>query len=230
MNAVFTPDDEPYLGRQLLYHFDEIIGSALEQNATVAEGLNPEGLTDLQVMASIVIPQSMSLMLSIRELIRQGYLFGSMVLVRPFFERVIILLYLYHYPKDIQRWNRGWRRGDAPSLSKMVERINKKNKHPVQFKGFEVTAFMNSVAHGKPDSAYINMVLSDGKAVYASSKILNNPKLCDDIYADVIPLVFVVQGMMRHYFSISGSHGYGAGTEMFQTAGVRSLTGWGRRT
>jgi hypothetical protein len=32
MPVVFTPDNEPYLGRNLLFHFAQIISSAMEQN------------------------------------------------------------------------------------------------------------------------------------------------------------------------------------------------------
>jgi hypothetical protein len=41
--------------------------------------------------------------LSIRELIRQGYLFGAMVLVRPLAERTAILLYLQRKPAEIEK-------------------------------------------------------------------------------------------------------------------------------
>ncbi len=34
--VVFTPDNEPYLGTELLYHFDQIIASIMEQNADTA--------------------------------------------------------------------------------------------------------------------------------------------------------------------------------------------------
>jgi hypothetical protein len=35
---------------------------------------------------------------------------------------------------------------------------------------------------------------------HAVSKILNRPELCDDLCANVIPWVAVVQGMMAAYF------------------------------
>ena len=34
--VAFTPDNEPYLGRKLLFHFDQLISSAMEQNAVTA--------------------------------------------------------------------------------------------------------------------------------------------------------------------------------------------------
>jgi hypothetical protein len=123
MPVVFTPDNEPYLGRNLLFHFDQIVSSAMEQNAATAPQSHGRVLTDQQRMACQVIPQALSIMLSIRELIRQGYLFGAHVLVRPLVERAAILLYLHLHPEDIEKWNRGWHVGDAPGLAKMFDAI-----------------------------------------------------------------------------------------------------------
>jgi hypothetical protein len=198
---VFTPDNEPYLGRGLLFHFDELISSALEQNLSTAPKSHDRVLTDHQRMACLVIPQALSIMLSIRELIRQGYLFGAHVLVRPFIERATILLYLHLYPEDIERWNRGWHFGDAPGLAKMFDAIQAHLKRDSLVRGRDLTASMNSLLHAKPDSAPWNLVELGEKGIgYAVSKILNRPDLCDDLCADVIPWVVVVQGMMAAYF------------------------------
>ena len=37
--VVFTPGNEPYLGRELLFHFDQLISSAMEQNSRTASTL-----------------------------------------------------------------------------------------------------------------------------------------------------------------------------------------------
>jgi hypothetical protein len=42
-----------------------------------------------------LVPQTITLALSIRELLRQGYLFGAKVLVRPVTERAVTILYLF---------------------------------------------------------------------------------------------------------------------------------------
>ena len=199
--VIYTPDNEPYLGRKLLFHFDQIISSAMEQNANAALTSQGKSLSDQQKMACTIIPQAVSLMLSIRELIRQGYLFGAKVMIRSLVERTTILLYIYHYPEEIEKWNRGWQYRDAPNLAKMFEKINEKNSKPFNVKGYELTAGMNSILHAKPDSAYLNLVKTDtGSIGFASSKILNNPNLCDGICADIIPWIAVVQGMMTYYF------------------------------
>ena len=198
---IFTPDNEPYLGRILLFHFDQTISSAMEQNAIIAPKTHGRQLSDHQKMACQIIPQALSIMLSIRELIRQGYLFGAHVLLRALVERAAILLYINSYPDEIDKWNRGWEFQDAPSLAKMFDAIQAKQEGEPIARGRDLTATMNGLLHAKPDSAPWNMVnIGDGKFGFAPSKILNRPDLCDDLCANAIPWLVVVQGMMAAYF------------------------------
>jgi hypothetical protein len=198
---VFTPDNEPYLGRELLYQFDQIISSAMEQNACTAPATHDRDLSAHQQMACQVIPQSMSIILSIRELVRQGYLFGAHILVRALVERAAILLYLHYNPNEIESWEKGWNFHDAPSLSKMLEVIQKKQQRESVIPGSDLTAAMNSLLHAKPSSAPWNLVFIGDKGFgHAASKIFNRPDLCDDLCANVIPWVAVVQAMMAAYF------------------------------
>lgn len=198
---IFSPDNEPYLGRELLLNFDLLISSSLEQNATIAPKTHHINLSDAQKMACIVIPQSISITLSIRELIRQGYLFGAKVLIRSLVERAMILLYLKERPEDLEKWNHGWQHNDAPSLAKMFDVIQNRAKITEPIKGFKFTEEMNSMVHGKPDSAFANLVSIDtNRSGYAVSKILNRPDLCDEICADAIIWLVSVQSMMAYYF------------------------------
>ena len=83
----------------------------------------------------------------------------------------------------------------------MFEAIQKHQGRDEFVKGFESTKDYNSLIHGKPDSAPWNhVVLSDGSIGHASSKIINRPELCDEVCAQVIPWVAVIQGMMAAYF------------------------------
>ncbi len=199
--VVFTPDNEPYLGRTLLFHLDQIICSAMEQNAATAPTSHGRALTDHQRMACQVIPQALSIALSIRELVRQGYLFGAHVLIRALVERAAILLYLHLYPGEIACWDRGWTHQDAPGLAKMFEAIQAKWKRTPSVRGGDLTASMNSLLHGKPDSAPWNLIsLGESGIGHAVSKILDRPELCDDLCANLIPWIAVIQGMMAAYF------------------------------
>ena len=201
MPVVFTPEDEPYLGRAGLFHFDRLISSVLEQNAVLAPTSHGRQLSDAQQMACQVVPQALSIMLSIRELIRQGYLFGAHVLVRALVERAAILLYIHLHPEEVVRLNQGWHHGDAPSLAKMLDAIQAKNPIESAVRGKDLTASMNSLMHAKPDSAPWNLVsIGENTLGHAVSKILNRPELCDDLCANVIPWVVVIQAMMAAFF------------------------------
>src|SRR5216683_3659613 len=69
---IFTPGNEPYLGRELLRAFDELIVCCLEHNQTIASRTRiVANKTVLQEAVCILIPQGVSLALSIRELVRQ---------------------------------------------------------------------------------------------------------------------------------------------------------------
>ena len=201
VSVIFTPDNEPYLGRKLLFHFDQLISSVLELNAEMAPSSRRHELNEHQKMACQLIAQSISIALSIRELIRQGYLFSGHVLLRALVERQTILFYVHLHPEEISRWQRGWHHGDAPGLAKMLEKIQEKLQRETVVRGKELTAAMNSLIHAKPDSAPWNMVpLGNGSVGHAVSKILNRPDLCDDLCADIIPVLIVVQAMMMAYF------------------------------
>jgi hypothetical protein len=199
--VIFTPNNEPYLGRELLFHFDNAICACLEQNGKIAPKTHGLDKTDLQEAACQLIPQSISIALSVRELVRQGYLFGAWALVRPLAERAAILLYLNQYPVEIRKWNRGWRHDEAPSLAKMIESLASATGYPTMFKGHQATATLNSVLHGKPDSAIWSLTpLNDGTFGHAPSKQLSSPDFCDEVCANAIPWLVCVQGMMGAYF------------------------------
>ena len=86
---IYTPDNEPYLGRVSVFGFDNQISFTLYVNGFIAgyTRAHHSELSPLQTAAAQIIPQGISLALSVRELIRQGYLFGALVLVRPLIER-----------------------------------------------------------------------------------------------------------------------------------------------
>ena len=201
IKVTYTPEDEPYLGRELLFHFDKMISCCLEKSSVISKLTHKIQLTEAQRMASQVIPQSLNISLSIRELIRQGYLFGAHVLKRSLIERVVILLYLHIFPDKINLWVEGWEFRKAPSLAKMMDEIKQHGGWELDAKGYELTASLNSLVHGKPDSAFWGMVvMENGNLGNAPSKMINSPNLCDDLCADIVPWLVVVVSMMCAYF------------------------------
>ena len=124
---VYLPHNEPYLGRASVYNFDQVIMSCLKQNADVSAYTHRTRLSDLQKAACQIIPQGINLALTIRELIRQGYLFGALVLMRPLIERTATISYLYSNPKEIEAWKAGWEYKERPKLPVMLEFMSDKH-------------------------------------------------------------------------------------------------------
>lgn len=199
--ATFSSGDEPYLGRAPLLEFDKLIVKALAVNQVTARSTHGASLSEHQQMACAVIAQAVSLALSVRELIRQGYLFGAHVLVRPLAERACILLYLHNFPQDIGKWKNGWTHREAPSLAQMFDAIQRAGESKLNIRGTDLTAPMNSLVHGKPDSVRWNQTgLEGSKGGHASSKLLHRPDLCDEVATDGMLWLAVTLTMMVTYF------------------------------
>ena len=180
--AVYSPSNEPYLGRESVRAFDNMIVACLEANAVVAPRTHVVDPTALQRAANQIIPQGLSLALSIRELVRQGYLFGALVLLRPLVERAAILRYLVEQPDKLEIWERGWRHRERPSLATMLNALGKDSFPDI---GKELTRPYNSLTHGDPASSRWNLIkIGEESLGYSVSKILNNPALCDSICAE----------------------------------------------
>lgn len=76
---IYLPHNEPYLGNKWLLAFDQAIPPALEIHAKIGKRTFANSLTPLQVAATEIIPQGVSIALSIRELVRQGYLYSAAI-------------------------------------------------------------------------------------------------------------------------------------------------------
>ena len=196
-----TPEDEPYLGLESLFHFDNVIISCLEANAKIAPYTHTfNSKSDLQIAMSQIIPQAISIALSIRELVRQGYLYGAFVLIRPLAERSVIALFLsenYKYKNRyaVDIWKNGWKYNERPSLQNMIDVISKNT-----FPG--VTKLWNSLTHGDPDSSIWNMIwLDDGNVGYSVSKIIDDPAMCDRICYETLSWLVATLGIMTKVFS-----------------------------
>jgi hypothetical protein len=159
--AVFTPGNEPYLGRRPLLQFDRTIVATLRANRAVAAASRDGDLTDLQRAACQIIPQGVSIGLSIRELIRQGYLFSAFVLLRPLIERAAIVSYLVRHPEAVEHWKNGWKHRERPSLRRMLDAMGWNEVDTSMAK--EICEFFGHAVHGDPFSAYWNTIeLHDG--------------------------------------------------------------------
>lgn len=180
--------------------FDQTISSCLDFNAKCAPKSHNVVLSDFQRAACILMPQAISLALSIRELIRQGYVFGAKVLVRPFVERAVTLYYLHTNPEDLPLWTDGWDYKKRPSLYTMLEGIRAKVTANFPKLPKDVTFEWNSATHGDPFSSRWNIADFDGVVSFPVAKNLRAPNLVDDICAEVIPWLASTMGMMAIAF------------------------------
>jgi len=199
-SPVFTPGNEPYLGMKSVLWFDRIICWSTEANASVAAWTqeNAGAMTPLQRAACQVLPQGVGIALSIRELIRQAYLFSAMILVRPLVERAAVISYLDDHPSAIPLWEDGWRHGKRPSLASMLASMA--GGLPVA-EAQKVCGAHNHMVHGDPTSSYENLVnLGGGRIGYASGKMLDSPRLCDGIAMESQCYLIVLTGRMSSVF------------------------------
>jgi hypothetical protein len=168
---------EPYRNLSSVRSFDETIRVCLIVNNRTAPLTKIKNITDLQVAACEIIPSGISLALSVRELVREGYLYGALVMIRPLVERAIIIQYLEMYPEKIEIWKRGWQHKERPSLYQMLNEISENDSEKP---GGIITPFLNSLTHGDPASVAWNIVKTgEGTFGNTPSKLLKRPDVCD---------------------------------------------------
>lgn len=110
-----------YVGLPNLHLLDVMIVAAAEVNRHAAASTFVPELTPLKLLAKDVVPGAFHHVLSIRQLIRSGYLFGAETLLRPLLERCAVLAYLRKHPlKGVDLWSRGWPHKSRPSIKYMV--------------------------------------------------------------------------------------------------------------
>jgi len=198
--SIFTTDNEPYLGMESLLWFDRIIIWSMKCNKLAADYTisNRNRLDNLQKVACELIPQGLSIALSIRELIRQAYLFSAMILIRPLIERASVLRYLLQNPSEISVWETGWKYRDRPKLAKMLHNMNPSSRiEDAQ----SVCDSHNHMIHGDPVSSYFNLLkLPDGQFGYSSGKMLSNHELADNIAMEAQSYLIVITATIKEVF------------------------------
>src|SRR6266508_1635178 len=125
MKVIYTPDDEPYLGLPSVYRLDRLITKGMQVSTAIAKVLKLTTPTELQKATIEIAPGALSVALSIRELVRQGYLLSGFILLRPLMERAATLAYLADHPDTVSTWKDGWQYGTRPTLRKRVEALAK---------------------------------------------------------------------------------------------------------
>jgi len=181
--VIFTPGNEPYLGRQSVFQFDKMIQTAMEKNAKIAPWTRGRDLTLLQRAGTELLPHGFSIALSIRELVRQGYLISAEILLRPLIERAAVISYLNETPNALPLWAAGWPHKSRPPLFKMLAAMNGEGSmQENEDMAKQITQHFNAIVHADPLGAKKQITkLGDGRGGYTASKSLNDPERCDEI-------------------------------------------------
>ena len=178
--SVYLPHNEPYLGLQALLKLDLEIPRALRVNTNIAKHTFEIDKTPLQATACELIPQTISIALSIREMLRQGYVFSAVILLRPMLERLALLVYLRDNPEAVTAWHSGWSRKEQPSFNTLIDHLVKSNeKSTSEAERKEFAALLHKVVHPDPAAALWNMTEREGKPAFASGKLLDAPEACE---------------------------------------------------
>jgi hypothetical protein len=180
--AVYLPHNEPYLGRQALLTLDLAIPDAMRQNLAIARHTFEIAKSPLQEAVCELIPQTISIALSVRELIRQGYLFSAFILLRPMLERLALVVYLRDNPASVIDWHAGWKRKTQPSLNDLFDHLAVSNAGVGAIdatKQKEFASILHKVVHPDPASAMRNATTRDGIPAHASGKLIEAPEICD---------------------------------------------------
>jgi len=177
VTAVFTPDDEPYIGLESVFMLDRVISLTMTQQTKIAAWTHNNELNDMQLIAAEIVPPSLSIALSIRELVRQGYLTAALILLRPLFERSATFAYLLVELDARHLWQSGWDHVSRPSLRTRATAMAPAEiscSGPIDLD--DLLNRHNSLVHGDPAAAIHSAVLlEDGTAGISSSKDVKSP-------------------------------------------------------
>lgn len=206
MPIVFTPNDEPYLGQKSVYHFDMMIAVAMERNAIIAPWTHNRELSAIQKAATELIPHGFSIALSIRELVRQGYLLSAEILLRPLIERAAVISYLYEHPTTLPQWADGWKHKTRPPLYKMLAAMNGGNSAENENTARQIASHFHSIVHADPEGARTQSIRSKlGSSAYSPSKILDDQEKCDIICLQATSYLIILTSRAAQIFPEASS-------------------------
>jgi hypothetical protein len=125
----------------------------------------------LRCPATEIIPQGISIALSIRELIRQAYVYSAAILIRPLIERAGTIYYLQAHPDAVEAWRTGWPRRAQPSFEDLLAGMHPAAPADIQ-EAFRT--MLHKLVHSDPAGSVYNMFeRHDGVPVFSCGKMLD---------------------------------------------------------
>jgi hypothetical protein len=126
----------------------------MRANLEIAQRTFVKPLSPLQIAATEIVPQGISLALSVRELIRQAYLYSAAILIRPLVERAGTIYYLQAHLDAVEAWRSVWPRRSQPSFDAMLTVL-----HPGAASDTQdaIRAMLHKLVHSDPAGSVYNM-------------------------------------------------------------------------
>ena len=172
-----------------------MISDAMEKNAKIGPWTHGRSLTPLQRAATELIPHGFSIALSIRELVRQGYLISAEILLRPLIERAAVLSYLCETPTSLPLWEAGWPHKSRPHLFKMLSTMRGAQEDMEENEKIarEIIQYFNAIVHADPQGARRQSIkLARDRRGYSASKSLDDDERCDDICFQATSMLIIL--------------------------------------
>jgi hypothetical protein len=201
--TAMVDQDEPYLGRESVFHFDQMIVSAMEKSRLVGQWTFSNTLSPIQKAATEIIPHGFALALAIRELIRTGYLFPAEVLTRPLLERAAVISYLADTPDAVTLWVQGWPYKTRPSLATMLTHMRGTSDQASKQTARDIVDQFNALIHADPLGSYRNVGEdSEGRLGFMSGPNRHTPDTCDHICFQCAMYLVILVARMTQIFPI----------------------------
>ena len=205
-----------YVGLPALHLFDVLITVAAEVNRQAAASSFLPERTPIQLAARDVVPGAFHHVLSIRQLIRSGYVFGAETLLRPLLERCAVLAYLRKHPvKGVDLWCRGWPHKSRPSIKYMIACMDEPPRqgaaedYPADYSVTDLLKervdHLNRLVHADPIGAARNAFWSNehGRAVQFAGANFKMPEYCNEVATFAAALTSVLIWEMTIIFELS---------------------------
>jgi len=170
-------------------------------NRDVARQSHDVPLDRMQVATTQLVPGALSIALSLRELVRQGYLLSAQILLRPLVERVGILSLLIDCPEKLDAWENGWPAKDRPRLHELLRHMKGGSQLQDADDARLIAKRYHALVHGEPWTAGEVLVrFPDGSVGLTPGKDLHSPDRADAICFEAAMYLIVLMARAVQVF------------------------------
>jgi hypothetical protein len=163
---------------------DEGLSAAFSTCRTLAPLMRESDFNAVERAVIQLVPTSLSIAASIRELLRERYVPSAKILVRPLLERTAVLDYLVNEPEAIKLWDAGWPHRKRPRLATLIARMTGTSAADETLIQQMIVDDFNSVVHADPQGSekFVFQHPEHGK-VYSFGRTVGSEGMADNVAA-----------------------------------------------